>query len=197
MLLGAVAAEHQAGAADPDLVTRVQGPLAADALAVDEGAVAGADVAHAPAGWKALEHGVQTRHAAVAGEGHRAVGVTADCQPLVLERYQLSPLGLPHLQVRGHPRHLAVLVAVAQAYRTVRSACGSWHPVVWVQGMGGVGGSDQGRRVDVSSIPRARSTYINICRTITQVQQGRISTFNVGKSPSVRVCAGLFDAAHH
>jgi hypothetical protein len=62
-----------------DLVTRVQGPLAADALAVDEGAVARADVAHAPAGGKALEHGVQTRQAGpklTKGLGRRAeVGI--------------------------------------------------------------------------------------------------------------------------
>jgi hypothetical protein len=65
---GLVAAVDQPGLPHPELVTRAQGALAPDPLAVDEGAVARIQVANTPARLLALQHRVQPRQGRVGGQ---------------------------------------------------------------------------------------------------------------------------------
>jgi hypothetical protein len=51
--------QHQAGAADPDLVAGCERSRLRDASAVDERAVEGAEIVNAPHATDQLDHGVQ------------------------------------------------------------------------------------------------------------------------------------------
>ena len=99
---GLVAAVDQPGGPHPQLVPGTQGAFAPDPLAVDEGAVAGVQVAHRPAGLVALQHRMQPRQRRVISQGEVIGRIGAEGQPPGLQGHQLPAGRRPHLQVPTH-----------------------------------------------------------------------------------------------
>ena len=95
------AVEQEAEPSERDLVAGVQRALADDPVAVDERAVAGAEVADAPRVAEPLEHRVHARDA-VAVDDEVVRLERADRHALRVQRAKLPAASAPHLDVAAH-----------------------------------------------------------------------------------------------
>src|SRR5581483_6147498 len=102
LLLALLGPEHQPGVAHTDLVSGAQGPVAHDALAVDERAVGGPEVTDRPARRQALDEGVLARGPLVVGQGNVVALGSADAELARFEGQQLGRLGTPDLEKGRH-----------------------------------------------------------------------------------------------
>jgi hypothetical protein len=99
---GAVGAQDDAGATDAQLVAGADPRLAGHPVAVDERAVAGADVADAPPAAEPLEDGVHAGDLAVVAQHDVVARSPTHGDAVTAQRHQVGTGRAPHLQERRH-----------------------------------------------------------------------------------------------
>jgi hypothetical protein len=99
---GAVGAQDDAGATDAQLVAGADPRLAGHPVAVDERAVAGADVADAPPAAEPLEDGVHAGDLAIVAQHDVVARSPTHGDAVTAQRHQVGTGRAPHLQERRH-----------------------------------------------------------------------------------------------